>query len=234
MKRVLWNNYQLSVHAWIRVDCSRCCAPHTTFWYNKKKRTWIVDEEDSLWHTARGNVTGRHGVGAIWLWSRVEKTFKTPRRVSLSHPDLSSWLVKWSQSVKYGPSCLTLCSHWWRNRVRHRHTPKQLNVLYTFARVCTTMMHRLLHRCRRFSDCSLVDPLFPTSFSKQINTEYKFPITHSHRYTPTHQTLARLFLLMVIIRVMMTELWLRLTYWWLMAMLSDSCQPPWLCCQGPP
>lgn len=33
---------------------------------------------------------------------------------------------------------------------------------------------------------------------------------------------------------MMTELWLRLTYWWLTAMLSDSCQPQWLRCQGPP
>lgn len=135
-KCVSWNNYQLNVHAQIRVDCSRCCVPYTTFWYGKKKRTWIVDEGDSLWHTARGNVTGRRGVDAIWLWSRVEKTFKTPRRVSLSHPtDLSSWLVQWSQSVKYGPNCLTLCSHWWWNRARHWHTPRQLNVLYTFARV---------------------------------------------------------------------------------------------------
>lgn len=33
---------------------------------------------------------------------------------------------------------------------------------------------------------------------------------------------------------MMTELWLWLTYLWLMAMLSDSCQPPWLRCLGPP
>lgn len=41
------------------------------------------------------------------------------------------------------------------------------------------------------------------------------------------QTLkACLFLLMVISWVMMTELRLWLTYWWLMAMLSDSCQPP--------
>lgn len=33
---------------------------------------------------------------------------------------------------------------------------------------------------------------------------------------------------------MMTELQLRLTGWWLTAMVSDSCHPPWLHCRGPP
>lgn len=83
---------------------------------------------------------------------------------------------------------------------------------------------------------SSLDLLFQL-VSKLINTRslnINPPITHSHKYTQTHQTPARLFLLMVISRVMMTELWLWLTYWWLMAMLSDSCQPPWLRCQGPP
>lgn len=50
-----------------------------------------------------------------------------------------------------------------------------------------------------------------------------FTPINSHRLA---SPLARLFLLMAISGVMMTELQPRLTYGWLTATLSDSCQPP--------